>query len=89
MDDRVEIFTLIGRGLVRISEIVIWPLTLIFLLKMFNIEIREKLKQLRNLEVSSEGVKGKFGPLLETMTQGVIKKLLKTEVNKEKKWLNP
>ena len=64
MDDRVEIFTLIGRGLVRISEIVIWPLTLIFLLKMFNIEIREKLKQLRNLEVSSEGVKGKFGPLL-------------------------
>lgn len=72
MDNRVEIFNLIGKGLVRISEIVIWPLTLIFLLKMFNQEIREKLKQLKNLEVSNEGVKGNFGPLLDTITQGVL-----------------
>jgi hypothetical protein len=89
MDDRVEIFTLIGRGLVRISEIVIWPLTLIFLLKMFNIEIREKLKQLRNLEVSSEGVKGNFGPLLETITQGVITEAVENGSQQRKKMAEP
>ena len=89
MDDRVEIFNLIGRGLVRISEIVIWPLTLIFLLKMFNVEIREKLKQLKNLEVSNEGVKGNFGPLLETITQGVITEAVENGSQQREKMVEP